>query len=116
RNAPLGPWTNGPGPHSRWKTREVSSRPQGGRGHRSVRGGIAGREEEGMADWLLEIIGGVGAIGFDSESQRFDLLQVAPGGEPMPKPRGLSARRLKAVPGYIHEHPDAALTLRDLAA
>jgi AraC family transcriptional regulator len=69
-----------------------------------------------MADWLLEMIGDVGAIGFDSASQRFDLRQVAPGGEPMPKPRGLSARRLKAVLGYIREHLDAALTLRDLAA
>src|SRR5262249_48428312 len=48
--------------------------------------------------------------------QRFDLRELAPGGEPMRKPRGLSARRLKAVLRYIREHLHAALTLRDLAA
>jgi AraC family transcriptional regulator len=69
-----------------------------------------------MADRLLEMIGDVGAIGFDSPSQRFDLRQVAPGGEPMRKPRGLSARRLTIVLGYIRAHLHAALTLRELAA
>ena len=69
-----------------------------------------------MADWLLETIGDVGAIGFDSAWQPFDPRHAARDGEPMRKPSGLSARRLEAVLGYIGEHLHAALTLRDLAA
>ena len=69
-----------------------------------------------MADRLLEMIGDVGAIGFDAAPRRFDLRQVAPGGEPLRKPRGLCARRLRAVLRYIREHLHATLTLRDLAA
>ena len=69
-----------------------------------------------MADWLLETIGDVGAIGFDSAWQPFDPRHAARDGEPMRKPSGLSARRLEAILGYIGEHLHAALTLRDLAA
>ena len=69
-----------------------------------------------MADRLLERIGDVETIGFDSAWQPFDLRRVAPGGEPVRRQRGLSARRLKAVLGFIREHLHAALTLRDLAA
>jgi AraC family transcriptional regulator len=69
-----------------------------------------------MTAWLLETIGDVGAIGFDSAWQPFDLQHAAPDGEPVRKPRGLSPRRLKAVLESIREHLDAALTLRDLAA
>ena len=69
-----------------------------------------------MADRLLEMIGDVETIGFDSAWQPFDLRRVAPGGEPVRRQGGLSARRLKAVLGYIREHLHAALTLRDLAA
>ena len=69
-----------------------------------------------MADWLLETIGNVGAIGFDSAWQPFDPRHAARDGEPKRKPSGLSARRLEAVLGYIGEHLHAALTLRDLAA
>ena len=69
-----------------------------------------------MADRLLERIGDVETIGFDSAWQPFDLRRVSPGGEPVRRQRGLSARRLKAVLGYIREHLHAALTLRDLAA
>jgi AraC family transcriptional regulator len=69
-----------------------------------------------MADWLVEMIGDVGTIGFDSTSRRFDFHRVARGEGPMRNPRGLSARRLKAVLGYIREHLHSALTLRELAA
>jgi AraC family transcriptional regulator len=69
-----------------------------------------------MADRLLEMIGDVETIGFDSAWQPFDLRRVSPGGEPVRRQRGLSARRLKAVLGFIREHLHAALTLRDLAA
>jgi AraC-like DNA-binding protein len=69
-----------------------------------------------MADWLLETTGDVGAIGFDPTWRPFGLHRVAPDGEPVRKPRGLSARRLKAVLGYIDEHLHAALSLPDLAA
>ena len=69
-----------------------------------------------MADWLLETIGDVGAIGFDSAWQPFDPRHAARDEEPMRKPSGLSARRLEAILGYIGEHLHAALTLRDLAA
>ena len=62
------------------------------------------------------MIGDVETIGFDSAWQPFDLRRVSPGGEPVRRQRGLSARRLKAVLGYIREHLHAALTLRDLAA
>jgi AraC-like DNA-binding protein len=81
-----------------------------------MRVGIAGREEQGMADWLLETIRDAGIIGFDPTWQPFDPRPVAPDGESVRKPRGLSARRLKAVLGDIREHLHAALTLRDLAA
>jgi AraC family transcriptional regulator len=74
------------------------------------------RKEDGMADWLLEAIGDVGAIGFDSPWQSSDLRHGPIDEEPVRKPRGLSPRRLKAVLGYIGEHLHAALTLRDLAA
>ena len=69
-----------------------------------------------MADWLLETIGDVGAIGFDSAWQPFDPRHAARDEEPMRKPSGLSARRLRAVLRYIREHLHATLTLRDLAA
>jgi AraC-like DNA-binding protein len=81
-----------------------------------VRVRIAGREEEGMADWLLDTIGDIGAIGFDPAWRPFDLREVAADREPLRQPRGLSARRLKSVLGYIRDHLHAALTLRDLAA
>ena len=69
-----------------------------------------------MADWFLETAGGVEAIGLASEWRPFDLRQVAADREPVRKPRGLSARRLKAVLRSLREHLHAALTLRDLAA
>jgi AraC family transcriptional regulator len=69
-----------------------------------------------MADWLLDTIGDIGAIGFDQVRQPFDLREVAGDRGPAQRPRGLSARRLKAVLGYIREHLHAALTLRELAA
>jgi AraC family transcriptional regulator len=69
-----------------------------------------------MADWLLDTIGDIGVTGFDPVWQPFDLREVAGDREPARKPRGLSARRLEAVLGYIREHLHAALTLRDLAA
>jgi AraC family transcriptional regulator len=68
-----------------------------------------------MADWLFDTIGDTGAIGFDSAWQPFDLREVATDRQPVRKPRGLSARRLKAVLGYIRENLHAALTLRELA-
>jgi AraC-like DNA-binding protein len=67
-------------------------------------------------NWLLDTIGDIGGIGFDSAWRPPDLQKVATEREPMRKPRGLSARRLKAVLGYIREHLHAALTLRELAA
>jgi AraC family transcriptional regulator len=69
-----------------------------------------------MADRLLETIGDVGAIGFDS-SWRLSNLQHTPINEELVrKSRGLSPRRLKAVLVYIRDRLDDALTLRDLAA
>jgi AraC family transcriptional regulator len=69
-----------------------------------------------MANWLLEMIGDVETVGFDSAWQPFELRRVAPVGEPVRKRRGLCARRLKAVLRHIREHLHAALTLHDLAA
>jgi len=69
-----------------------------------------------VADWLLETIGDAGEIGFDSECRPFDPRRGAAGGQPVRRPHGLSPRRLQAVLGYIREHLQAPLTLRDLAA